>query len=71
MGGKPRVNRWKRQGDVPATTAESDALSQDLKSRGFKFVGSTVVYAHMQATGLVNDHLVGCFRSQESGSGAR
>jgi DNA-3-methyladenine glycosylase I len=71
VGGKPRVNRWKRQGDVPATTAESDALSKDLKSRGFKFVGSTVVYAHMQATGLVNDHLVSCFRYQESGSSAR
>jgi DNA-3-methyladenine glycosylase I len=62
VGGKPRVNRWKKQGDVPATTPESDALSKDLKARGFKFVGSTVVYAHMQATGLVNDHLVTCFR---------
>ncbi|HEX7079790.1 MAG TPA: DNA-3-methyladenine glycosylase I [Gammaproteobacteria bacterium] len=56
------VNRWRRQGDVPATTPESDALSRDLKSRGFKFVGSTIVYSHMQATGLVNDHLVDCFR---------
>jgi DNA-3-methyladenine glycosylase I len=68
VGGKPRINRWKKQGDVPATTPESDALSKDLKGRGFKFVGSTVVYAHMQATGLVNDHLVGCFRYRESGS---
>jgi DNA-3-methyladenine glycosylase I len=65
VGGKPRVNRWKKQGDVPATTPESDALSKDLKSRGFKFVGSTVVYAHMQATGLVNDHIVSCFRYRE------
>jgi DNA-3-methyladenine glycosylase I len=47
---------------VPATSAESDVLSKDLKKRGFKFVGSTIVYAHMQATGMVNDHLVGCFR---------
>lgn len=62
VDGKPRVNRWRKQGEVPATTPESDALSKDLKSRGFKFVGSTVVYAHMQATGLVNDHLVSCFR---------
>jgi DNA-3-methyladenine glycosylase I len=51
--------------DYPATTAESDALSADLKRRGFKFMGSTVVYAHMQATGLVNDHAVGCHRRQE------
>ena len=60
--GKPIVNRWRRQAQVPATSTESDALSKDLKSRGFKFVGSTIVYAHMQATGLVNDHLVNCFR---------
>jgi DNA-3-methyladenine glycosylase I len=51
--------------DVPATTPESDALSKDLKSRGFTFVGSTIVYAHMQATGMVNDHLVGCFRHKQ------
>ena len=62
VGGQPIVNRWRKPGDVPATTAESDALSKDLKSRGFKFVGSTIVYAHMQATGLVNDHLLYCFR---------
>ncbi len=55
-------NRWRRQADVPATSPTSDALSRDLKSRGFRFVGSTIMYAHMQATGLVNDHLVGCFR---------
>lgn len=60
--GRPVVNRWRRQQDVPATSPESDALSRDLKRRGFNFVGSTIVYAHMQATGLVNDHLVDCFR---------
>jgi len=60
--GTPFVNRWRRQAQVPATSHESDALSKDLKSRGFKFVGSTIIYAHMQATGLVNDHLVSCFR---------
>lgn len=60
--GKPLQNRFKRDRDIPATSAESDALSKDLKKRGFKFVGSTIVYAHMQATGLVNDHVTGCFR---------
>jgi DNA-3-methyladenine glycosylase I len=65
VGGKPLVNRWRKQSDVPPTSKESDALSQDLKSRGFKFVGSTIVYAHMQATGLINDHLLGCFRYGE------
>jgi DNA-3-methyladenine glycosylase I len=50
---------------VPATSPESDALSKDLKMRGFKFVGSTIIYAHMQATGMVNDHMVGCFRYRE------
>ena len=62
VGGEPLVNRWRKHTDVPPTSKESDALSKDLKSRGFKFVGSTIVYAHMQATGLINDHLVGCFR---------
>jgi DNA-3-methyladenine glycosylase I len=62
VGGKPRINRWRKQSHVPATTQESDALSKDLRARGFRFVGSTIVYAHMQATGLVNDHLVDCFR---------
>ena len=71
VGDKPIVNRWRKQGDVPPTSKESDALSKDLKSRGFKFVGSTIIYAHMQATGLVNDHLVGCFRYAESGKGRR
>ena len=71
VGDKPIVNRWRKQGDVPPTSKESDALSKDLKSRGFKFVGSTIIYAHMQATGLVNDHLVGCFRYTESSKGRR
>ena len=62
VGGKPKRNRWKMMKEVPATTPESDALSKDLKLRGFKFVGSTVIYAHMQATGLVNDHIVSCHR---------
>jgi DNA-3-methyladenine glycosylase I len=61
VGGKPIQNRFKKDSDIPATSPESDALSKDLKKRGFKFVGSTIVYAHMQATGLVNDHVVGCF----------
>lgn len=62
VGGKPIQHRFKSDKQVPATTPESDALSKDLKKRGFRFVGSTIVYAHMQATGMVNDHLVGCFR---------
>ena len=71
VGGKPIVNRWRKQSDVPPTSKESDALSKDLKSRGFKFVGSTIIYAHMQATGLVNDHLVSCFRYAESSAKSR
>ncbi len=62
VGGRPIVNRWKKQSAMPATSRESDALSKDLKRRGFGFVGSTIIYAHMQATGLINDHLVECFR---------
>jgi DNA-3-methyladenine glycosylase I len=62
VGGKPIVNKWKSSSQVPATTKESDALSKDLLKRGFKFVGSTVIYAHMQACGLVNDHQVDCWR---------
>ncbi len=62
VNGKPIINHWKSLSEVPATTAESDALSKDLIKRGFKFVGSTVIYAHMQACGLVNDHLVDCWR---------
>jgi DNA-3-methyladenine glycosylase I len=65
VGGKPIVNRWREMSQVPATTPESDALSKDLRQRGFKFVGSTIMYAHMQATGMVNDHLVSCFRHRE------
>ncbi len=60
--GAPIVNRRRGLGDIPATTPESDAFSKDLKKRGFKFVGSTIIYAHMQAVGMVNDHWVGCFR---------
>lgn len=62
VGGKPIVNKCKKPTDIPVTTKESDALSKDLKKRGMTFVGSTIMYAHMQATGLVNDHLVDCFR---------
>jgi DNA-3-methyladenine glycosylase I len=65
VDGRPIVNRWRTLKQVPASTPESDALSRDLKSRGFKFVGSTICYAHMQATGMVNDHLTGCFRHAE------
>ncbi len=65
VGGAPRVNRRRGRGDVPARTAESDTLSKDLKARGFKFVGTTICYAFMQATGMVNDHLVTCFRHAE------
>ncbi len=62
MAGEPRVNRPHSMADIVATSPESDALAKDLKRRGFKFLGSTVMYAHMQATGMVNDHLVSCFR---------
>ena len=61
-GGAPKVNAWKTHKSLPAKTAESDAMSKDLVKRGFRFVGSTICYAFMQATGMVNDHLVGCFR---------
>jgi DNA-3-methyladenine glycosylase I len=63
---KPVINHFEKLEDVPARTALSDSISADLKSRGFKFVGSTIVYAHMQATGMVNDHLVNCFRHPEN-----
>lgn len=66
VDGKPMVNRLKTLKDYPATSQESDALSKDLKQRGFKFVGSTIIYAHMQATGMVNDHVLGCFRRQDT-----
>ena len=61
VGATPKVNRRRRRGDVPASTADSDAMSKDLKARGFKFVGTTICYAFMQATGMVNDHWVSCF----------
>jgi DNA-3-methyladenine glycosylase I len=65
VGGKPIVNRRRSLKDIPARTPESDALSGDLKKRGFKFVGSTICYAHMQAVGMVNDHVRSCFRYRE------
>jgi DNA-3-methyladenine glycosylase I len=65
VGGKPLLNRRKTMKDIPATSPESEALSRDLKRRGFKFVGSTIIYAHLQATGLVNDHVLSCFRYRE------
>ena len=65
VGGAPRRNAWRALKQVPASTPESDALSKDLRKRGFKFVGSTICYAFMQATGLVNDHVVTCFRYRE------
>jgi DNA-3-methyladenine glycosylase I len=61
----PRVNRWRSLKQVPASTPQSDAMSKDLKARGFKFVGTTICYAHMQATGMVNDHVTSCFRHRE------
>jgi DNA-3-methyladenine glycosylase I len=61
VGGKPKVNRWAKMAQVPATSPESEALSKDLKKRGFRFVGSTILYAYMQAAGLVNDHTIDCF----------
>jgi DNA-3-methyladenine glycosylase I len=71
VDGKPLPNRFSKDSDIPATSRESDALSKDLKKRGFKFVGSTIVYAHMQATGLVNDHVTGCFRYKPCAATAR
>ena len=65
VGGKPIRNRWPNRGQVPATSEISDRLSKDLKKRGFTFVGSTIMYAHMQATGMVNDHFTDCFRYKQ------
>lgn len=65
VDGKPRRNRFRKHGDIPARTRESDALSKDLQGRGFRFVGSTICYAFMQAVGLVNDHVTSCFRWRE------
>lgn len=68
VGGKPKTNRWVEMKRVPARTEESDALSRDLKKRGFNFVGSTIIYAFMQAVGMVNDHTIDCFRYKEVGA---
>jgi DNA-3-methyladenine glycosylase I len=65
VDGRPVVNAWKRVADIPSETERSRTLSKDLKQRGFRFVGPTTIYAHMQATGMVNDHLVSCFRYRE------
>ena len=65
VGGKPLQNRRKTMGDIPATSSESEVLSKDLKMRGFKFVGSTIMYAHMQALGMVNDHVISCYRYKQ------
>ena len=65
VDGRPIQNRWRSLAEVPASTRESDAMSRELKRRGFKFVGSTICYAHMQATGMVNDHVTDCFRHKE------
>jgi len=65
VDGRPQQNTWKDISQIPASTPLSDAISKDLKKRGFKFVGSTIIYAHMQATGMVNDHTVDCFRHSE------
>ena len=65
VNGEPIVNEFRTLADLPATSRESDALSKDLKSRGFKFIGSIVIYAHMQATGMVNDHVLDCFRRSQ------
>ena len=69
VGERPKVNHWTADDKLPATSVQSDAFSKDLKSRGFSFVGSTVIYAHMQAIGMVNDHLVDCFRYREVPTG--
>jgi DNA-3-methyladenine glycosylase I len=65
VGGKPKVNKWKSMKQIPAKTPESEAMSKDLLARGFRFVGPTICYAHMQATGMVNDHVTNCFRYRE------
>ena len=65
VGGIPVVNRWRRDDEVPSTSEQAAALTRDMKVRGFRFVGNTILYAHMQATGLVNDHLVSCFRHRQ------
>ena len=69
VDGEPQVNRWQLANQVPTTSPVSDALAKDMKARGFRFLGSTILYAHLQATGLVNDHLLDCFRRRELLSG--
>jgi len=71
IGGRPIINHWKRTSEIPAVTKESIALSKDLSARGFRFIGPTICYSHMQATGMVNDHLVTCFRYYELGGSSR
>ena len=71
VGGRPKVNRWRTMRQLPCVSPESDALSRALRERGFRFVGSTICYAHMQATGMVNDHLITCFRHREVTRAAR
>ncbi len=71
VDGEPRLNRYRRMAQVPAKTAESESMSRDLRSRGFRFVGPTICYAYMQAVGMVNDHLVDCFRYPTSGRSSR
>ena len=67
VDGQPRINAWRTMSEIPAETDESRAMSRDLKKRGFSFVGPTICYAHMQAVGMVNDHVVDCFRYMELG----
>jgi len=69
VDGTPIQNRWRSMKQLPPCTALSDRISKDLKQRGFSFVGSTIVYSHMQATGMVNDHLIGCFRHRQVQAG--
>ncbi len=71
VGGAPKINRWRTLKQLPARTSESDSMSKDLQRRGFKFVGSTICYAFMQATGMVNDHAVDCFRYCQLGGSSR
>lgn len=65
VGKKPRINRWRRMSEIPPTSPESEALSKDLRKRGFRFAGSTIIYAYMQAVGMVNDHIVDCFLNKK------
>jgi DNA-3-methyladenine glycosylase I len=71
VGGRPKVNAWRSLKEIPAKTAESDALSRDLRKRGFRFVGSTICYAFMQAVGMVNDHVTDCYRYRQLTRGSR